>query len=155
MKHHIASLGVASVLATTFILLGGSTVRGSAGCSNATLHGRYSVRASGEVIGVGPSALVGVFDFDGKGNVVASVVSRTNGINGQSNLQGVYSVNADCFVADTLTATNGSVSTHESVIFDHGNGYFILNTTAGAPNVILGEGRRQVAKHDQESGENK
>jgi hypothetical protein len=146
MKRHIVSLSLATGLAGTVIPLTAIAAESGRGCSNATLHGQYSLRATGDVLGVGPFAAVGVFNYDGNGHVIATIVTRINGVNGQSDNVGTYSVNADCFVNDSLTATTGAVSTHESVIFDHGNGFFILNTTAGAPNVIIGEARRQAAR---------
>jgi hypothetical protein len=35
------------------------------------------------------------------------------------------------------------------VIYGGGNGFFILNTTPGAPNVVLGEGKRQSRNGDE------
>jgi hypothetical protein len=108
-----------------------------------TLNGLYSLRATGDVLGVGPFAGVGVFSFDGDGHVAGTLVTRTNGNHGQSNVEGVYSVSPDCFANDTLTSTTGAVSTHTYAVFSRGHGYYILNTTAGAPNVIIGEARKQ------------
>jgi hypothetical protein len=118
-------------------------------CSTATLAGHYSLRATGEVVGVGAVAIVGVFDFDGRGHVTGSVTTRTSGVNTQSDVQGVYSVSVDCFATDTLKAANGAISTHEYVIFENGRGYFVLNTTTGAPNVVIGEAFKQTRRKPQ------
>jgi len=45
-----------------------------------------------------------------------------------------------------ITSTTGAVSTHSYAVFSHGQGYYILNTTAGAPNVVIGEARKQNPK---------
>jgi len=143
MRRNMAVLILALTLAATSLAFADGTAAAGSKCSNALLRGRYSVHATGEITGIGPFATVGVFAFDGAGHAVASVVTRTSGTNGVSELEGVYSVNSDCSGSDTVTATNGSVSTHQFVIFGNGSGYFILNTTPGAPHVIIGEARRQ------------
>ena len=58
-------------------------------------------------------------------------------------MEGVYTVNADCFATDTVTSTTGAITTHTYAVFSRGQGFYILNTTAGAPNVIIGEARKQ------------
>jgi len=112
-------------------------------CSNATLNGSYGLHATGTVIGVGSFAAVGRFTFDGKGNLAGKLFVRLNGNNNQLTLTGTYSVSADCTVSDTWNASNGSVSTHESVIVDEGEEYFILNNTSGDASVISGKAKKQ------------
>jgi len=112
-------------------------------CSNATLHGSYGLHATGTVIGGGNFAAVGRFIFDGKGNLVATLFVRVNGNNNTLTITGSYSVSRDCTVSDTWNASNGVTSTHESVIVDNGQGYFILNNTSGDGSVISGEARKQ------------
>jgi len=41
-----------------------------------SLKGSYGVLASGTVIGVGPVALVGVFNYDGNGQVTGTVIQK-------------------------------------------------------------------------------
>jgi hypothetical protein len=147
MTRLIVSLTLAGSLAGAMVLAQ-EAADATQGCSNATLHGQYSLRATGDVLGVGPFAAVGVFQYDGHGHVSATLVTRVNGVNGQSDSAGMYSVSGDCFVSDSMTATNGAVTTHQSVIFDRGDGFFILNTTTGAPNVVLGEARRQFRRSE-------
>jgi len=143
MRRYLVPFITAASLAVSFIMVVSVTTEGRSRCSNGTLNGMYSLRATGDVLGVGPFAAVGVFSFDGSGHVTATLVTRTNGNNGLSNVEGVYSVNADCFATDTLTSTTGAVSTHEYAVFSRGKGFYILGTTAGAPNVIIGEARKQ------------
>jgi hypothetical protein len=112
-------------------------------CTNATLHGSYGLHATGKVIGVGDFAAVGRFTFDGKGNLTGKLFVRVNGNNNVVTLTGSYSVSSDCTVSDVWRISDGSISTHESVIVDGGEEYFILNNTVGDPSVISGEARRQ------------
>jgi hypothetical protein len=121
-----------------------------AACSDATLRGAYAIHATGDVLGIGPFAGVGVFRYDGAGHVAGTLITRTNGANGASTFTGTYAVTADCFAADTLTTTTGAVSTHSYSIADGGRAFNILNTTVGAPNVIIGEGRRTGQARDDE-----
>jgi hypothetical protein len=117
------------------------------GCSNASLRGSYGLHATGTLLEVGPFAAVGVFSFDGSGHLVGTLTSRINGNTfSRESLTGTYSVTADCFVTDRWDFVSGETSEHESVIVDRGNGYFILNTTAGAPNVISGTAQKQFSK---------
>ena len=111
-------------------------------CSNATLHGSYGLHATGTIINVGAFAAVGRFTFDGKGGLTGKLFVRINSNNVVLTITGMYSVAPDCTVSDTWNASNGSVSTHESVIVDEGKGYFILNNTSGDPSVISGEARK-------------
>jgi hypothetical protein len=69
-----------------------------------------------------------------------------NGNNNKLTITGTYSVSPDCTVSDTWNASNGGVSTHESVIVDYGQGYFILNNTLGDGSVISGEARKQFTE---------
>jgi hypothetical protein len=57
---------------------------------------------------------------------------------------GIYIANPDCTVADTWNnLSNGTASTHESIIVDKGQRLFILNTTAGALKVVSAVARKQ------------
>jgi hypothetical protein len=112
-------------------------------CSNATLHGSYGLHATGEIISVGDFAAVGRFTFDGKGKLTGTLFVRVNGNNNTLTLTGTYSVSSDCTVSDVWNLSDGSTSTHESVIVEQGKGYFILNNTQGDPSVISGEAKKQ------------
>src|SRR5262249_55838708 len=56
---------------------------------------------------------------------------------------GTYSVNPDCTVEDIwVNQLNGRFNTHESILVDHGKELLILVTTAGAPPIVSGVGRK-------------
>jgi hypothetical protein len=112
-------------------------------CSNHTLHGSYGLHATGTIIDVGNFAAVGRFTFDGNGTLTGQLFARVNGNNNELTLTGTYSVSSDCTVSDTWNFSDGSSSTHKSVIVDEGKKYFILNNTEGDPSVISGEAERQ------------
>ena len=112
-------------------------------CSNSTLNGSYGLHATGTIIGVGNFAAVGRFTFDGRGNLTGKLFVRVNGNNNTLTITGTYSVSPDCTVSDVWKISDGSTSTHESVLVDEGKEYFILNNTLGDPSVISGEAKRQ------------
>ena len=124
------------------------------GCSDATLRGTFAIRATGDVLSgpsVGPIALVGEFTFDGRGQLHGILTQRINSDSGPMTLfkvpyTGNYTVNPDCTVEDTwFNLSNGTSSTHESTIFDNGNGFVIINTTVG-PTVVSGEAHKVVSE---------
>jgi hypothetical protein len=112
--------------------------RGEQGtCSNATLHGSYAFRATGERF-----AAVARFTFDGRGGFTAIFFGRTPGNPFGFEFSGTYSVDSNCIVTDEWA--DGSI--HHSVIYGEGKGYFILNSTpssAEGDTVNSGEARRQ------------
>lgn len=114
-------------------------------CSNASLHGSFGLRATGNTTTGGALIVLGRFTFDGAGNLTAKLFTRTPaGTNIADTYTGSYSVDSDCIVTDFWRAdTTGVVTTHVSVIVNNGKGYYILNTTQGAPNIISGEATRQ------------
>jgi hypothetical protein len=53
-------------------------------------------------------------------------------------------VAAASFTTDFWRAdSTGTVTTHVSVLVNNGKGYYVLNTTEGAPVIISGEATRQ------------
>jgi len=121
------------------------------GCSNASLKGSYGLHATGTTPAGGPFAAVGLFSFDGVGNLVGTLFVRvTGGSTSVLPLTGTYTVSPDCTVSDTWNFSNGSSSQHESVIVDNGRGYVILKTTAGENSVISGEARKQFPRHRED-----
>ncbi len=137
-------------------LFSGATAHAKGQCSNATLNGHYGVSASGTIIGVGPFALVGVLEYDGKGNLTGTVFQKVNGNNVEVTLTGAYTVDLSCIVSDTILASNGGTSTHVSVIVDSGKEFYILNTTpptATSGNVIVGVAKKQFPKAKDEQDE--
>jgi hypothetical protein len=132
---------IATVLALVAIGLS-ITVNAENGgvCSNETLHGSYAFHATGELF-----AAIARFTFDGKAGLTAIFFGRTPGSPFATEFTGTYSVNADCIVADSWGPPLNS--THVSVIYGHGKGYFILNSSPdGDPStdtVNSGEAIRQ------------
>ncbi len=114
-------------------------------CSNGRLKGAYGLHTTGAVVGVGTLAAVGRFVFDGNGNLAGTLFVRVNGNVNKLTITGTYSVAADCTVSDTWYLSNGAVSTHESVIVNNGQEFFIVNTSA-EPSVISGAGKRQFTE---------
>lgn len=109
-------------------------------CSNETLHGSYAFRATGERF-----AAVARFTFDGRGGLRATFFGRTPGNPFGTEFTGTYSVSPECIVTDSWGPPLNS--THVSVIYGHGKGYFILNSTPdgdpSADTVNSGEAVRQ------------
>jgi len=115
-------------------------------CSNGRLKGVYGLHTTGAVVGVGDLAAVGRFVFDGNGNLAGTLFVRVNGNLNKLTITGTYSVAADCTVSDTWYLSNGAVSTHESVIVNDGQEFFIVNTSA-EPSVISGVGKKQFTEN--------
>jgi len=150
MKTSIRFTILLVVLVGLFILGGARKAPAAKGCSDASLHGSYGLHATGTVLGVGPFAAVGVFSFDGNGHLTGTLTSRVNGNTfSKETLTGAYTVTPDCFVSDTWDFDSGETSQHEAVVVDNGRGYFILNTTVGAPNVISGVAQKQSSKREE------
>jgi hypothetical protein len=133
-KHWFVAVGVTVALAVAI----GSDAQVKQQCTNGTLRGSYAFRATGENF-----AAVARFVFDGNGHLTATFFGRTPGNPfGPAQLDGTYSVSPECIVTDTFGG-----STHTSVIYEQGRGYFILNSSPdGDPatdSVNSGEGIRQ------------
>ena len=114
-------------------------------CSNANLHGSFGLRATGNTTAGGALIVLGQFAFDGHGNLSARLWTRTpTASTSVDTYTGTYSVDEGCVVTDVWRAdSTGTETTHVSVIVDNGKGYYILNTTAGAPVIISGQATRQ------------
>ena len=66
-------------------------------CSLARSAGMWSFTDQGTVIGIGPRTAVGVFTFDGVGNLQNGVAtSSLNGAVASETFSGTYAVNSDC-----------------------------------------------------------
>jgi len=114
-------------------------------CSNASLHGSFGLRATGNTTTGGALIVLGRFTFDGQGNLTAKLYTRTpTATNVVDTYTGSYSVDSDCIITDFWRSdTTGVQTTHVSVLVNNGKGYYVLNTTDGAPNIISGEATRQ------------
>lgn len=103
-------------LSTVAVVLFGNTLiadehdkdeNGNRQCSNATLNGSYGLHATGTIIGVGPFAAVGVFTFDGRGNLSATLTQKVNGnASPPITITGTYTVAPNCTVSDCLESFN-------------------------------------------------
>jgi hypothetical protein len=136
-KHWFVAVGVAVALAVAI----GSDAQVKHNCTNATLHGSYAFRATGERF-----AAVARFVFDGNGHLTATFYGRTPGTPfGPVDFDGEYSVSPECIVTDTWGPPLNS--SHTSAIYEQGRGYYILNSTPdddlAADTVNSGEGIRQ------------
>jgi hypothetical protein len=127
------------------LLVNGARAEERERCSNATLHGNFGLRATGAIVDSGNLIVLGRFTYDGKGNLTATLFLRLpDATNATDTITGTYSVSPDCTVSDVWhSVISGSDSFHESVLVNQGKGFFILNTTEGAPVVISGEAKRQ------------
>ena|SRR5689334_12853226 len=136
-------LAVLCIIAGGFV--SGTAAQDRESCSNASLHGSFGLRATGNTTTGGALIVMGRFNFDGAGNLTAKLFTRTPaGTNVADTYTGSYSVDSDCIVTDIWRAdTTGVVTTHVSVIVNNGKGYYVLNTTEGSGNVISGEATRQ------------
>jgi hypothetical protein len=133
-KYWVLALGL--TLALVFAIRSNAQVKQH--CTDATLHGSYAFRATGERF-----AAVARFVFDGNGHLTATFFGRGPGNPfGPVEFEGTYSVSPECIVTDTF-----GDSIHTSVIYEQGRGYFILNSSPdGDPatdTVNSGEGIRQ------------
>ena len=137
---------VAMVLSTSTL-----AADGFGQCSNRTLKGGYGLYADGTVIGVGPSAVIAIFTYDGQGNLTGTGTSKTNGNVSHFTLTGTYTVDEDCNGSETLLFPSGATALHEGVIVDNGKEFFFLNTTPGTAtsgSVSVGVGKKQFLKND-------
>jgi hypothetical protein len=126
-------------------LVSGTAAQERESCSNASLHGSFGLRATGNTTTGGALIVLGRFSFDGAGNLTAKLFTRTpTGTNVADTYTGSYSVDSECIVTDVWRSdTTGAVTTHVSVIVNNGKGYYVLNITEGAPTIISGEATRQ------------
>ena len=139
MRFLLLLLVVAICLAT------GAAAQVSDQCSNASLHGSFGLRATGNTTSGGALIVMGRFSFDGAGNLTAKLYTRTPaGANVIDTYTGTYSVDSDCIITDVWRSdSNGSITNHVSVLVNNGKGYYVLNTTEGTGVIISGEATRQ------------
>jgi len=125
------------------ILFTGTAAQGKQHCSNAILDGSYGLVGNGTVIGVGPVSLVGVLNYDGRGNLTGTVYQKVNGNNSQFTLYGTYTVDATCTVTDVTHTSSGATAMHVYVVVDNGKEFYSLNLVPG--NVISAVGKKQFS----------
>jgi hypothetical protein len=143
MKRILSALLALAVLAALAVVTkiskhGVPVVYAATGCSDATLTGNYAINLSG-FTSQGPTTgsaipvtVVGVFAFDGAGNLSAGYSESTNGAiaTGQTG-SGTYTVNSDCSGSLTFTAGNAVGFTANTVIIGAGKEVFGISTNAG------------------------
>jgi len=102
-----------------------------------TLKGSYGFHRSGTT-GTGPLVGVGIFSFDGHGNVSGSQsISRNEVFTFDAPILGPYEVAADC----TATfLTDAGVEIARVLIVDGGNEVYFMSETAG--NAVYGVGKK-------------
>jgi hypothetical protein len=116
---------------------------GAPRCTNGTASGVYGYRMSGQIIGVGPILVNGLFTHnpDGtmSGNVYLNIAGQT--IPNASWSDGTFKTNDDCTGAGTffVAALNQQI-TYNFIATDGGRQIDLLNTNAG--NAFHGVGRR-------------
>ena len=137
--------GLAVLCFVTVLSVGMLQGQDASSCSDITLRGSYGLRATGNTTTGGALIVLGRFSFDGAGNLTARLYTRQpNGATVVDNYSGSYTVGPDCTVTDVWKAqSTGVETTHFSVIVNQGKGYYVLNTTEGAPVIISGEATKQ------------
>jgi hypothetical protein len=119
-------------------------VYASTGCTDATLTGNYAVSgpgftntnktANGNEV---PFTAVGVFTFDGAGNISTTFTLSTNGaIQVGDTSSGTYSVNQDCTGSISFTSGNAAGISENMVIIGGGTEIFAINTTPGVTETL-------------------
>jgi hypothetical protein len=126
-------------------------VRADDGCSNESLRGSYAIQGSGTVMSgpfAGPAAFVGILRFDGLGHLEGAFTQRVNTATGPTTLKvpigGSYTVNPDCTAEDiVINQLNSALfNTQELILIDHGKEFLFVVTTAVAPPIVSGMGRK-------------
>ena len=95
-------------------------------CSNASLEGGYGTTAATVLPGGTAGAVLGRFNFDGRGSWTLSLIININGAVSRANDSGTYTVNADC-TGTLFPRTPGNV---EIVLVNGGKEFFGLRTDA-------------------------
>jgi hypothetical protein len=98
MKSKIPSKCVGSLVALVLTVgLAAPAHADDHNCSLARSAGKWSFTDQGTVVGIGPRTAMGVFTFDGEGNLQNGVAtSSLNGAIASETFSGTYTVNADC-----------------------------------------------------------
>lgn len=90
----VMAAAMLSAAAGGFAFGNGSTASAQAGCSLGMVRGAYAASGSGVVLV--PWAIMGTVDFDGAGQMTASVIESYGGVIDDATWRGTYSVGPDC-----------------------------------------------------------
>jgi hypothetical protein len=123
---------------------GNSAARSSVShCTNGTASGTYGYRMSGQIIGVGPILVNGLFTHDPNGTISGNVYINIAGqtIPNGSWANGTFTTNSDCTGSGSffVEALRQQI-TYNFIVSDNGRQIDLLNTNAG--NAFHGVGRR-------------
>ena len=119
---------------------GGSCPRN---CSLRSLKGCYGVTFSGNILGFGPIAGIGVSNYDGQGHFTQTDTVNIAGSGGIPQTgTGTYTVNSDCTGSSVTTLDPGGLVINTSfVIVNHGKEFLFLDTRPGV--VVTGSSKKQ------------
>jgi hypothetical protein len=100
------------------------------------------VTFSGNILGFGPIAGIGVTNYDGQGHSTTTQTLNINGSGGiRTTVTETYTVNPDCTGSTVITQVDGSLTHIDFVIVNHGKEILTLPTDPGA--VITGSSKKQ------------
>ena len=130
------------IVTTTITKHGVRAVYAQSGCSLATLSGRYAFSASGftpkgSMGNLLPAAAVGVFTFDGAGNLSTTYTDVSPGkptyIPLEGTGSGTYTVNSDCTGSASCTTGDCAGITWNTVIISGGAEVFGIHHDSFPP----------------------
>jgi hypothetical protein len=102
-------------------------------CTNGTISGRYGYRMAGNIIGVGPFALVGNFTQTPGGIITGQVTASFNGqIAKNLSFTGTFNYTSGCFGSGVLQAINGQTLTYDFQVVERGRKILLINTDPGS-----------------------
>jgi hypothetical protein len=99
MKRVILHTTMAITLLATLHLCSATVTRAQeeAGCSSASVAGKWGFTTNGTVVDIGPRDSVGIFTLDGTGKLVnGKATASLNGTVTEETFSGTYSVSPDC-----------------------------------------------------------
>ena len=109
-----------------------ASAQGHRGCTNRSLEGKWGYTETGTVIpptalgGATLAVAVGLYTFDGHGNVSAVQVSSAGGKVSDDTKLGFYAVDRDCMGTLTVDITSTSASVPPTVTVRHSVWEFVL-----------------------------
>jgi hypothetical protein len=115
-------------------------------CSNASLKGAYGFLDTHTVVPAGtPSATIGRWNFDGKGNFTNTLTINDNGTVTHINDFGPYTVNADCTGHIGILEGTGTI---EIVLVDGGKEFYGIPTNPSSLVGVFSVAKKQFPHDD-------